>query len=83
MGPPPAPSAEPVNDHVNIAGNPPHRKLGYRGGISRPHGLAPQILPRPDVLATLILGSQRHHGGIMTANPLSSTLCRSKIGFRL
>src|SRR5262249_24617976 len=63
--------AEPVNDHVNIAGNPPHRQLGHRGAITRAHRLVPQLLPHCDVLATLIPGGQRHHAAIMTARSVS------------
>src|SRR5262249_51778877 len=78
VGPQPAGGAEPVNDHVNIAGNPPHRQLGHRGAIRRAHRLVPPPLPPCHVRATLLPSGQPAHAPIMTARPRSHKDARTR-----
>lgn len=69
VGPLPASSAESAYDHVDIAGNSPHRQLGHHGGISRAHRLLSQLIPHRDVLAAFIPGSSDSTGPLSRPHP--------------
>lgn len=69
VGPLPASSAESAYDHVDIAGNSPHRQLGHHGGISRTHRPLPQLIPHRDVLAAFIPGSSDSTGPLSRPHP--------------
>jgi hypothetical protein len=69
VGPLPASSAESAYDHVDIAGNSPHRQLGHHGGISRAHRPLSQLIPHRDVLAAFIPGSSDSTGPLSRPHP--------------